>query len=63
MDIQRAFISAADKVFVLVDSSKFNMNSLYSVSPLSKNFTLVTDNELCEDILESYKKNGIRIIK
>lgn len=63
VDIQRAFIGAADQVFVLADSSKFNMNSLYSVSPLNRDFTLVTDNELSEDLFESYKKNGIKIIK
>lgn len=63
VDIQRAYIQSADKVFILADSTKVNKSALHMVSALQESFTVITDDELAETIYSTYKKNGIKIIK
>ncbi|VAX18149.1 Transcriptional repressor of the fructose operon, DeoR family [hydrothermal vent metagenome] len=55
-------IDAADKVYLLCDSSKIEQNSLFRMAPLSEIDYLITDAEVDKDIIEKYNESGIEII-
>lgn len=62
-DIQRAFIQQADEVFMLADSSKFEISAAIRLCDLSPSHTIITDRELPDDVYALYKKNAINVIK
>ncbi|MBD2871912.1 DeoR/GlpR family DNA-binding transcription regulator [Paenibacillus arenilitoris] len=62
-DIQRAYIHNADEVFILADSSKFEIAATVKLCDVSPSHTIITDRELPEPIYSLYKKNAIPIVK
>ena len=60
--ITSRIIASAEKVILLCDSSKIEKNSYVKFAPLSVIDTLITDNDISEDILNAYKNNGINIL-
>ena len=55
-------IEAADKVFVLCDSSKIEKNSLFKLVPISKIDYLITDDGLSEETFKKYRESGVEIL-
>jgi DeoR family fructose operon transcriptional repressor len=53
---------AADKVYLLCDSSKIENTSYYNYSSLSLVDYLITDNGISPSVLELYKNKGINIL-
>jgi DeoR family transcriptional regulator, fructose operon transcriptional repressor len=53
---------AADKVYLLCDSTKIEKNSYFIYSPLSLIDQLITDKEIDPATLELYKNNNINIL-
>ena len=61
--VQKQLIAAAEKVFVLADSSKFEKKALLQLASMKKEYTYITDRKLPEEIRKLYAENGIQIIK
>ncbi len=55
-------IEMADKVFVVADSSKYEQYAMYKVSDAEKGFTYITDSEISQEIVNKYKKAGLKLI-
>jgi len=53
---------AANKVYLLCDSSKIEHNSYFNYSSLSLVDQLITDNEISLPVLELYKSKNIKIL-
>ena len=62
VEVQRAFIAAADQVFVLADSSKFETCAALTVCDLSPRFLYLTDNGLSDEIRDAWKRASLDII-
>ena len=58
----KAMIDAADKVYVLCDSSKIENNSFYKLVPITKIDYLITDNNIRSEVLKEYKDYGVEIL-
>ncbi len=61
--VQCAFLAAAEKCFVLADSSKFEQAGLYSSISLQEELTVITDQALGDADYEAYLAAGIDIIR
>jgi len=53
---------AAEKVYLLCDSSKIEKNSYFNYSSLSLVDYLITDDEVPSSVLELYKENNINVL-
>lgn len=60
--VKRNMISNAEKIMILTDSSKLGKTCLSYVAPLSVVDVLVTDERVSENILESYRMQGIEVM-
>ena len=60
--VSQAMCKAAERLFLLVDSSKFGRKSPNVVCHLSKVDTLITDSGLSQQYRDAIEKLGIRII-
>ena len=63
VEMEKAFISSADKLFFLADSSKFGQTSLYTVCELDKSMTFVTDNGIPKLMCDSFTEKGIKVVR
>ena len=54
-------LKAADKIFVLADSNKFEKNAMLKISDITAGMTFITDPGLDDDIFELYKKEKIAV--
>jgi DeoR/GlpR family transcriptional regulator of sugar metabolism len=61
IQVKRAMGHSADKVILLMDSSKFGKHSLASILPLESIHILVTDQAAPQEILTQLNKTGIEI--
>ena len=61
--IQKAMLSAADKVYILADSSKFEQSAMLKVSDLRSDYICVTDSGISDELIKLYAENGITILK
>jgi DeoR family fructose operon transcriptional repressor len=61
-DIKSLIIQQSQRVVLLADSSKFEKVSPISVAPLSAIDTIITDNGLLPEFVNSYKATGVEII-
>lgn len=59
--VQKAVLKAADKIFVLADSNKFEKNAMFKISDITAGMTFITDPGLDDDIFELYKKEKIAV--
>lgn len=57
-----AMMHAARKKIVVADSSKFEKVSYVNVCPLAEIDMIATDSKIGADMIESYRREGIRII-
>ncbi len=58
-----AMVNNADKVFLLVDSSKIEKDSYLKIAPISIVHAIITDKNSIDSDLLKYKKAGIEIYK
>lgn len=58
----KSMIHAADKVFLLCDSSKIEHDSLYKLAPFSVIDYLITDDKVSEKIVQQYRNNDVEIL-
>lgn len=63
IDIQRSMMNIADRIYVLVDSSKFESCAPLKICRLSPAHVYLTDSGLAEDVFKAYQEAGINIIK
>lgn len=61
-DTKRALISAADRVVLLADSSKFGATAVMRVAPLDGIQTLITDDGLDPDTRRELEQSGIEVV-
>lgn len=61
-ELKRAVISKADKVIVLMDSSKVNINGTYTICELKDVDIIVSDSKLPDDFLNECKNQGVTIL-
>lgn len=59
--IQKQFMSIADEIFVVADSSKFEKHALLKLCDMSDDYTYITDNDLPDELIELYRENNINI--
>ena len=60
--VKQNMLSAADKVYLAVDSSKFGKTALSKICGLSEVDVVVTDKKPAEPWLEALQKTGIRCL-
>ena len=51
-----------DQVYILADSSKFEKDFPYQITPLRQDFIYITDNGLPEDLKAKYAANHLKFI-
>jgi DeoR family fructose operon transcriptional repressor len=60
---KKTMIDSADKVIVVVDSSKFNNVSFSIICPIKNVSTIVTDINLEEEVAKDFEDEGIEVIR
>ncbi|MBR2846867.1 MAG: DeoR/GlpR transcriptional regulator [Clostridia bacterium] len=60
-EVQKKIIDNADKVFILLDSSKFEKRAPLKISDLKKEYCYISDEGLSKEILKLYKENNIEV--
>jgi len=60
-EIKRAFIEASDKVFLMIDYSKFNQSALYTFASNADIQDIITDNHIEKKEIEKLQANHIRV--
>lgn len=63
LDVQRAYMSNAEKIFILADSSKFEKKALLKLCDVDKSFTYITDSKLDDEIYKMYRGKNIDLVK
>lgn len=61
-DVKNQIIKQSQRIVVLADSSKFEKVSPHSVVPLSEVDTIITDDQLPEELALAYRKAGIELM-
>ncbi len=61
VQLKQKFIEKSDKIFALIDNSKFDKKSASTICDLSCIDLLITDKGLDEDIKEKYEAHGLEI--
>ena len=61
--MQMKLFHAADEIFILADSSKFEKTGLYKLADMEKSYTYITDGKLPTELLELYRENDITIYR
>ncbi|MBQ7794052.1 MAG: DeoR/GlpR transcriptional regulator [Clostridia bacterium] len=59
--VQNAMIKAADEIYILADSSKFERNALLKLDDMKDTYSYITDSDLPEELRSLYKENNIKI--
>ena len=62
VDMQKLLIENGDQIFFLADSSKLEKTATITLSKLSSNHTIITDNNVSETLRKLYKENNINMI-
>ena len=60
--IQNWMIKASEKTIVLADSSKFGRNSLIKVCDIDAIDTIITDNSISKEVIDSFNKCKAKLI-
>ena len=60
--IKQSMIKSAKKVYLTVDSSKFDTVGFYNICPLSGLDVVVTDKKPDERWMQAFEENGIQCI-
>ena len=61
-NIQKKIIENSKELYILIDSSKIEKDSLVKVCPLEKVKVLISDSKIDKNILELYRENNIVIL-
>ncbi|MBR2471928.1 MAG: DeoR/GlpR transcriptional regulator [Clostridia bacterium] len=59
--IQKQIIDNADKVYILVDSSKFEKRAPFKIADIKEEYCYISDESLSKDIIKLYKENDINV--
>ncbi len=62
IEVKQQMAAAVSEVIMLIDSSKFGVNSLMTVLPLDQITTLVTDSQAPGDMLDALRARGVEVI-
>lgn len=62
-EVVKCMATAADRVVVLADSSKYNRNGFVTVLPLSRVDIIITDGELPTEAVRDIEEQGLRVIR
>ena len=60
--VKNAMIHAADKVYLVADSSKIGVSAFASLGSISLVDTIITDDQISDDSLEKLKSEGVNVI-
>lgn len=58
---QKQIIDNADKVYLLLDSSKFEKRAPFKITDVKEEYFYISDESLSKEIIKLYKENGIKI--
>lgn len=61
MQVKKAILEVSNKIFLLVDSSKFGGGYVCAVCPLSRISCIITDNEVSKEYAEIADKNHVKL--
>ena len=61
--VNRAMVHAAKRVIAVCDSTKFNRRSLALIVPPKAIHTVITDDQLSDEDVETLKSAGIKVIR
>lgn len=61
--VKKKMIEISEKVFLLVDHSKFNSKAFSYIGPLSLIDTIITDKKTTEATLESFKELSLEVVQ
>jgi DeoR/GlpR family transcriptional regulator of sugar metabolism len=61
MQVKKAILKAANKIFLLVDSSKFGGGYVLAVCPLSSISRIITDDEIEKDYIDMAKRDHVEL--
>lgn len=59
--VQKKMIENADKVYVLVDSSKFEQRAPFKIDDMKDEYSYISDENLPKEIKKLYKENNIKV--
>lgn len=62
IQVQQKYLSIADHVFILADSSKLEHTAQLKLSDIQPGYTIITDSAVSEEIKLLYKENNINIL-
>jgi len=62
MQVKKAILKVASKVYVLADSSKFGAGYLSVICPLNEVYRIITDNQVKQEILQRAEKDGVPLV-
>lgn len=62
MQVKRAILNAAERVFVLADSSKFGGGYLSVICPIRKVYKIITDNEVSKENIRKAQEQEVPLI-
>jgi DeoR/GlpR family transcriptional regulator of sugar metabolism len=62
IEVKQQMAAAVSEVIMLIDSSKFGVNSLMTVLPLEQITTLVTDSQASDNMLEALQTRGVEVV-
>ena len=62
-EVQKAYISSADKKIIMADSSKLGTDAFIKICPLDSNCIIVTDSNAESEILEAFAQKDICVLK
>ena len=60
--VQKAMLKAADEIFILADSSKFESKALLKLDDMCADYAYITDSKLPLELKQLYLENSIKII-
>ncbi len=60
--MQRQLYESGEEIFILADSSKIEKTSLFTVMPISRDYVIITDSGLSEDVKNMYREENYKII-
>lgn len=62
VSLQHQMMKAADKIFILADSSKFECKELMKVDEMRSGYVYITDSSLPLGLKNMYEENGLNIV-
>jgi len=62
VELKQAMVEISDQLYVVVDSSKFNVVGFASFAPISRVTAIITDDGIDPSVKKSFENQGIKIL-